>query len=200
MKSVDFYYSIGSRYSYLASTQIAELAKATSARVEWYPVNSVRLLAKRGTSPFDGKMVSGQYAWDYRELDAKRWADFYQVTYHEPRERVEFDADLLALAGTAAKQFDRVERYSYLLFAEMFHSSVTKTIDDWACIGCAESCGICAADFAAAMTDRQTAIDLDRTIDRALAVGVFGVPTFVTEGELFWGNDRLNLLRHHLCT
>lgn len=116
MKTVDFYYSIGSRYSYLASTQIAELEKAIGCQVEWHPVNSVRLLAKRGVSPFDGKMVSGQYAWDYRELDAKRWADFYQVTYHEPRGRVEFESDLLALACTAAKQFDRVKQYSYLLW------------------------------------------------------------------------------------
>lgn len=37
---VDFYYSIGSRYSYLASTQIAALEKETGCRVAWYPVNS----------------------------------------------------------------------------------------------------------------------------------------------------------------
>jgi len=36
---VDFYYSIGSRYSYLASTQIAKLERETGSRVRWHPVN-----------------------------------------------------------------------------------------------------------------------------------------------------------------
>jgi 2-hydroxychromene-2-carboxylate isomerase len=78
---IDFYYSIGSRYSYLASTQIDALEKATGYRVEWHPVNSVRLLAQRESSPFEGKPVSGQYEWTYRELDAKRWAKLYGVPY-----------------------------------------------------------------------------------------------------------------------
>ncbi|MBV1920349.1 MAG: DsbA family protein [Pseudomonadales bacterium] len=30
------------------------------------------------------------------------------------------------------------------------------------------------------------------------AIGLFGVPTFVVGDQLFWGNDRLELLRHHL--
>lgn len=60
---VDFYYSIGSRYSYLASTQIAALEKETGCRVAWYPVNSLRLIDQRGVSPFKGEPVSGQYEW-----------------------------------------------------------------------------------------------------------------------------------------
>jgi 2-hydroxychromene-2-carboxylate isomerase len=34
----------------------------------------------------------------------------------------------------------------------------------------------------------------DRVIDEAEALGVFGVPTMVLNGELFWGNDRIDLL------
>ena len=40
---------------------------------------------------------------------------------------------------------------------------------------------------------------LERNLDAALAAGAFGVPSFVVEdGELFWGQDRLLLLVHHL--
>jgi 2-hydroxychromene-2-carboxylate isomerase len=198
MKTVDFYYSIGSRYSYLASTQIEALTRDTSCHVEWHPINSMRLITKREVNPFDGKQVSGQYAWDYRELDANRWANFYGVPYHEPRKRVQFDAELLALACHAANKFGKVEAYSRLLFAEMFHSSLPTSIDDRTCTICAEKCGIAAADFQAVLTDRETTTKLDTTIDRALQIGIFGVPTFVVSGELFWGNDRLVLLRHHL--
>jgi 2-hydroxychromene-2-carboxylate isomerase len=109
-----------------------------------------------------------------------------------------FDSALLARACIAAKQFGKIEDYSHLLFAEMFHTQNVTTIDDRSCLHCAEMCGISLCDFQAVLTAPETARDLDRTIDLAFELGVFGVPTFITDGELFWGNDRLILLEHHL--
>jgi 2-hydroxychromene-2-carboxylate isomerase len=60
IKNIDFYYSIGSRYSYLASTQINALKEETGCHVEWHPINSVRLIAQRKNNPFvEGKPLSG---------------------------------------------------------------------------------------------------------------------------------------------
>lgn len=194
--SVDFYYSIGSRYSYLASTQIDALQKETGCEIEWHPINSVRLISQRDNSPFAGK-PDGQYEWSYRELDAQRWAKLYGVPYIEPRGRVKFDSDLLARACMAAKQFGKVAEYSHLLFAAMFRDSLT-VIDEDQCIDRAEICGICTADFRAVLRDIENVDKLNQTIDRAINMGVFGVPTFIVDGKLFWGNDRLILLRHYL--
>jgi 2-hydroxychromene-2-carboxylate isomerase len=36
-------------------------------------------------------------------------------------------------------------------------------------------------------------------MQQAQAVGVFGVPSFVVGGEVFWGNDRLDFLAEHLA-
>lgn len=66
MKTIDFYYSIGSRYSYLASTQIQTLEKEFNCQILWHPVNSMRMIGKGGKSPFEGEPVSGQYEWNYR--------------------------------------------------------------------------------------------------------------------------------------
>ena len=198
MKTIDFYYAIGSRYSYLASTQIDALKEETGCNIEWRPISSARLIARRGNSPFEGKPVSGQYEWTYRELDAKRWANFYGVPYLEPRGRVRFDAELLALASTAAKRLDKGEAYSRSLFAAMFQDSLSE-IDERECISRAEACGIAAIDFQAALRAQETVDQLNETIDNAFDAGVFGVPTFVVAGELFWGNDRMILLRHYLA-
>jgi 2-hydroxychromene-2-carboxylate isomerase len=194
--SIDFYYSIGSRYSYLASTQIDDLKTATGCNVEWHPVNSVRLISQREHNPFIGK-PSGQYDWNYRELDAQRWAKLYGVPYLEPRGRVQFDSELLARACLAAKHFGKVVEYSHLLFAAMFQDSITK-IDERECIDRAEICGISARDFQVALKAQETTNQLDKTIDNAIKSGVFGVPTFIVNGELFWGNDRLILLCNYL--
>jgi 2-hydroxychromene-2-carboxylate isomerase len=194
---VDFYFSIGSRYSYLASTQIAALERETGYQVKWHPVNSVRLIAQRKSSPFEGNPVSGQYEWTYRELDAKRWAKFYGVPYLEPRGRLQFDSELLALACTAAKCFGKVEEYSRLLFAAMFQDSLLE-INERECITRAEACGISTTDFQVALKAQETVDQLNTTINNAFHAGVFGVPTFIALGELFWGNDRIILLRHYL--
>jgi 2-hydroxychromene-2-carboxylate isomerase len=197
MKTVDFYYSIGSRYSYLAATQIDALQQATGCHVEWHPVNSIRLISQLERSPFEGKPTSTQYEWTYRELDAQRWANLYGIPYLEPRGRVDFDSELLAQACTAAKRLGKVEAYSRSLFAAMFQDSLAK-IDEQECIVRAEACGIDAVDFQVALRSPETLTQLDRTIDRAIRAGGFGVPTFIVDGEIFWGNDRLVLLRHYL--
>ena len=194
--TVDFYYSIGSCYSYLASTQIDALQRETGCHIEWHPINSVRLISQRENSPFEGK-PSGQYEWNYRELDAQRWAKLYGVQYIEPRGRVQFNSDLLARACVAANQFGKVAEYSHLLFAAMFQDSLTE-IDEAECIDRARICGIPGADFKVVIKALETVDKLNQTIDRAINMGVFGVPTFVVDGELFWGNDRLILLRHYL--
>ena len=196
--NIDFYYSIGSRYSYLAATQIEKLKQQTGCHVAWHPLNSVRLISGREASPFAGKPVSGQYEWAYRELDAKRWAKLYGVPFVEPRGRVDFDSELLARACTAAQQFGKVEEYSYLLFAAMFqgaHSQIARQ----ECSDYAQLCGIDALDFQVALMSPVTTNRLDETINRAHHAGVFGVPTFIAVDELFWGNDRLVLLSHLLA-
>ncbi|HYQ84303.1 MAG TPA: hypothetical protein VEP28_09920, partial [Rubrobacter sp.] len=85
-KTVRFYYSVGSRYSYLASTQMAKLERETGCEVVWRPLYSVDLYGLRGASPFEGEPVSGQYDWDYRRRDAERWADHYGVPPTRSRE------------------------------------------------------------------------------------------------------------------
>jgi 2-hydroxychromene-2-carboxylate isomerase len=195
--SIDFYYSIGSRYSYLAATQIDRLKQETGCHVEWHPINSVRLISQRESSPFEGKPISRQYEWNYRELDAKRWAKFYGVPYVEPRGRVQFDAELLARACVAAKRLGKVEEYSRLLFAAMFQSSLSK-IEEKECTMYAEECGISIGDFHDVLMSKDTTDLVNANINNAHQLGIFGVPTFIALDELFWGNDRLILLSHFL--
>ena len=56
---VDFYYGLGSRYSYLASTQLERIAAETGCRFAWHPVSSGALMRLRGGRPFRGEPVSG---------------------------------------------------------------------------------------------------------------------------------------------
>lgn len=194
---VELYYSIGSRYSYLAFTQLDRIERETGCRFELQPISSAALLARRGSDPFEGAPVSGQYDWAYRERDATRWAAYYDVPFVEPRGRVAFDSGLLARACHAALRLGRLREASTELFAAMFHGD-TLRLDADACTACALRAGLDEASFRAALDAPETAHALESTLERAERQGVFGVPTFVAGEESFWGNDRLVLLERLL--
>jgi 2-hydroxychromene-2-carboxylate isomerase len=196
-KTVRFYYAVGSRYSYLASTQMATLERQTGCEVVWRPLHSADLYALRGASPFEGRPVSGQYDWDYRRLDAERWADYYGVPYKEPRGAVDFDPRLLARACVAADTLGAVRPYSGSLFSAAFVESLPE-IGTEQCVERAETLGLPGGDFARELGSPGTERRLAETAEEARSAGAFGVPTFVVDDRTFWGNDRLVLLRHYI--
>lgn len=197
-RCIEFYYAIGSRYSYLASCRVEQLARELDADLEWLPLNSVRLLEERGYSPFEHvDVVRGQYSPDYRERDAARWAELYEVPFREPRGRLQLDSELLALAATAGKLLGKGKELSRALFAAVFHGEVAQ-VDVAECARRAVAVGLTRVAFERALRSEEVAAALDETMLRAHVAGVFGVPTFDVEGEQFWGNDRLPLLAHHL--
>ena len=193
---VDFFYGLGSRYSYLASTQIAPLEAETGCRVRWRPLYSADLFAARGLDPFKGQPVSGQYDWAYRRCDAERWGAYYGVPYREP-EGVRFDPRRLALASTAAASLGAVKPFSRRVFQALFVDG-TSPLDDAVCARLAREIGLDEDDFRAALGHPETAAGLAATVEEAAARGLFGVPSFLVGDEVYFGNDRLPLLRRAL--
>jgi 2-hydroxychromene-2-carboxylate isomerase len=118
-RSVQFFFGLGSRYSYLAATQIPKLAAETGVRFHWRPLHSRELIARAGPDPFRAEVERGQYAPAYRTRDAVRWAKHYGVAYVEPVwEGV--DWKVLALACIAADRLGAGEVFATALFARCF--------------------------------------------------------------------------------
>ena len=196
MPAVQFFFGVGSRYSYLAATQAQQLARETGARFVWRAVHSRELIVRAGSDPF-GASARGQYKTAYRTRDAKRWADYHGVDYCEPPWE-DVDWKLLALACVAADALGSGEAYATRLFAKCFGEGRPPQRDrDLADLGHPD---VAPRDrFIEALRSPATAHCHQRNLDDALAAGAFGVPTFVVDdGESFWGQDRLPLLRRHL--
>jgi 2-hydroxychromene-2-carboxylate isomerase len=64
--------------------------------------------------------------------------------------------------------------------------------------GVVSGVGLDAADLGERIAAGPIKEALRRSTDEALAQGVFGVPTFVLDGELFWGHDRMDQLAGRL--
>ena len=193
--TVDFYYGLGSRYSYLASTQLERIEAEAGCRFAWHPLKSGALMELRGGHPFHGEPASGQYEWPYRQDDAEAWAEYYGVPYREP---VDFlvDPEFLALASTAAKRLGAVVAYSRRLFEAIFVEG--RVIAEGDLIGFAADVGLDAAAFRTHLDDPATSDMHQAALQEAHCRGAFGVPTFFVGKRLFWGNDRLILVEHFI--
>jgi 2-hydroxychromene-2-carboxylate isomerase len=195
-RAIEFFYGIGSRYSYLASTQMEQLERDTGAAVRWRPLYSRVLMERRGLDPFKGTPASGQYETAYRTRDVARWADYYGIPFRDP-DWDALDWQRFALAAVAADRLGGVAPFTRNLYDAVFGAGMApKTDAKLARI--ADQSGLDGREFLRLIDDAETQERHDRTIADALAAGVFGVPSFAVDGELFWGNDRLVLLRHHL--
>src|SRR5215510_1111393 len=196
MRSVDFYFGLGSRYSYLAFTQLDRIERVQGCRFVLQPLSSVELLEMRGQSPFQHPLVSGQYDWRYRQADAEAWAAYYGVPYIEPKAFPD-DHRLLAKACWAAHAQCRMRAYCRAVFQAVFvdHEDIGRTL----CVQRARALGLDGDAFETALADNAVDQRLTLITQRAVQRGVFGVPAFLVDDRMFWGNDRLVLLEHYLA-
>lgn len=196
-KRVDFFYGIGSRYSFLASTRMDQLEKDTGCTVVWRPLYSSTLMLRRGMHPFrQGTLPSGQYDWTYRRYDAECWAAYYRMPYIEPSDGVK-EFERYGLACVAADRLGACADFSKAMFHAVF-AEARDDLEDDAIREIAEKTGLDGGRLVGMIDEDETAALHDKNIEDALAAGAFGVPTFVCDGRMFWGNDRLLLLQDFL--
>ncbi len=188
MRPLEFWFDYASTYSYVAAMRIEDAARSAGVRVAWRPfllgpIFSEQLGIK--DSPFNVFPVRGRYMW----RDLERLCQKYGLPWRRPSAFPR--ASLLAarvgcVAGDAP-------------WAPAFHRSVFRA-------NFAED-----RDVAAAAVLRELLValgqDADALLDRAVTpeakqalrdrgaeaarLGIFGAPDFVVDGELFFGQDRL---------
>ena len=191
MTVVDFYLGLGSRYSYLAASQLDRLEARYGCRFAWKPIASGALIDRRGDNPFRREGGVGQYDPAYREYDAQAWAAHYGIPFREPA-AFEVEASVPALACLAAERQGALVACCRALFTMIFVEG--GTIDAAAIDTLPARLGLDAAAFRRDLDLPETQARHEALIDEAYARGAFGVPTFFLDGRMFWGNDRLPLL------
>lgn len=196
-RTVEFLFSPGSRYCYLAGSQLPRIAARAGCRVEWKPVRGAEIRRLRGPDPFQGAPVSGQYDWPYRQRDAEMWAAYYGIPFREPPTH-DFDFDLLSRAAAAGARLGAAEACGWAIAAAVYGSE-RWPLDRAACLAVAVELDLDARAFERALDEPATQELLERNERDAHARGAFGVPTLFCDGVSYWGNDRLVLLEHALA-
>lgn len=184
---IEFWFEFGSNYSYLSALRIEAAARAAGVPLAWRPFLLGPVFRELGweSSPFLAQREKGEYVWrDMARRAAKYGLPFRRPTVFPRRALLPMRVALLAAAEPWMGEYCR--RVMHLAWAE------DREIDDPSAV-LAALAGLAPDPQAlvaqAGGEDAKAALRAQTTQARRL--GLFGAPSFIVDGELFWGDDRL---------
>lgn len=187
MINIDFWFSIGSTYTYLTVTRLEHIEWAHGVRFRWRPFSVRAVMNEIGNIPFVGKPAKMNYMWRDIERRAARYEIPISLPVSYPLEHFDL-ANRIAVVG---RQEGWCQEYVSAAYKAWFQlgkpaGSEANLTDSLAAAGQSIDRVVKTAESPAAQEAYENA-----TAD-ALGLGIFGSPTFVVNGtELFWGDDRL---------
>jgi 2-hydroxychromene-2-carboxylate isomerase len=186
--TLDFWFDFASTYSYLAAARIRRLAEAASVQVHFRPFLLGPIFKAQGwdTSPFNLYEAKGRYMWrDMARLAAEQSLPFRRPDPFPQNSLLPARVALVGLTQGWGEDFT----------VAVFHAQFVEDgrIDEPRTL--AEILTHLNVDGATALEAAQSdeiKSRLRSQVEEATQLGVFGAPSFTTsDGELFWGNDRL---------
>ncbi|MGN6261080.1 MAG: 2-hydroxychromene-2-carboxylate isomerase [Ralstonia sp.] len=190
MKQVEFFFDVGSPYSYLAYHQLPKIAQAKGAEIVWRPMLLGGVFQATGNSSPATIPPKGRYS----NVDLERWAKHFGVPIQQ---NPHFPINTLQLMrGAVGMQLrSDAEFHGYLaaIFSAMFeHPRNLGDLQELAAV--LEAADISPALMLELVQDDRIKQTLRKTTEEAVARGVFGAPTFFVGDEMFWGQDRLHFV------
>ncbi len=188
-KRVDFWFDYTCPYAYIASTQVTALAARMGAELTWQPMLLGGVFKASGT-PQNLSEVLILPKLAHNEKDFVRWAELFGVPLQKPHAHPMRSVE--ALRATLATGIDPrvVAGFFRAYWVEGRPPSDEATIRD-----VVQAAGHDAGAVMAKLATAEVKDDLRARTDRAIALGVFGAPAFVVDGEaLYWGQDRMHFV------
>lgn len=196
MKTIQYYFSPKSPWTYLGHERLLELARQHDAVVEPRPMELAKIFPLSGGLPLDKRPPQRQA---YRLTELRRWSQHLKLPLTvQPRFFPVDETDAARMIAAVAKAGDNKGALKLAgavlraVWAEERNIADAATL-----IQIASDCGL---DGAALHAGREAGADLyDQFTKEAIELQVFGAPWYVYRGESFWGQDRLEFLDRALA-
>jgi 2-hydroxychromene-2-carboxylate isomerase len=189
-RDLRLYIDYKSPYAYLAKDPAYELEREFGIQFKWMPyiLNIPEFLGSvEGRNPHQWRRVRYSY------MDARRLANRRGLTVRGPRKI--FDSSMVAIAMLFAQHHGCFRLYNDLAFQRFWKRELD--IEDAAAVrSVLQESGAPADRFIDFEEEGRS--ELRRICREAEEDGIFGVPSFVVDGEIFWGGDRLWMVREKL--
>jgi 2-hydroxychromene-2-carboxylate isomerase len=196
-RQIDYYFSIQSPWAYIGHALFEDLAASQGLKVNYKPVMLVDLFSETGGLPLAKRHPARQR---YRLMEMQRWRDKRGLNFQIRPQHWPFNARLAdgtviaaMLAGLNPEPFLR------RAFAGVWEGELNLG-DPETVAALANDAGLPGADLVKRSASGEVEAVYDQNRQDAIAVDVFGSPAWVLDGEVFWGQDRIELLADALTS
>ncbi|MDC3085703.1 DsbA family protein [Candidatus Pelagibacter sp.] len=187
MKNIDFYFSIGSTYTYLSVTRILDVEKKNQVKFNWKPFSVRMIMKEMNNIPFPkDKINKVNYMW--RDIERRAEGNKFFAKTPVPYPLSEFDlANQIAILGL--KMGWGVE-YVRLTYKKWFQEGKEPVVEPSISEVCKEL-GLNKDEIITESKTKEIKDEYFSNTDAARENKVFGSPSFIVDNELFWGDDRM---------
>ncbi len=199
---LDCYYSLSSPWAYFAGPKLQDIVRRHRLALVLKPYDFQAVVPKTGGVPIRTRPEPRRR---YHDLELARWSDHLGMPMviqpkHYPRHAAA-DPNWNKYAGwmviAAQRQGLDASVLSHALLRALW-AEERDTAQPDVRIAIADENGYDGAALHALEGDPATLAQYQAYTDEAERLGVFGAPTFVLQGELFWGQDRLDFVERAL--
>ena len=187
MKKIEFWFSIGSTYTYLSTQRLEKLERLNNVEFEWIPFSVRARMIEMENVPFMAEKK--RHKIDYMWRDVQRRANFYgfDAKVPAPYPLKEFDlANKLAILG---EKEGWIKEYTKITYRKWFldhqepgsEPNLNNTFKEM---------GLDKENILRIAQNDEIDEKYLKNTEVAKNKGIFGSPTFVVDNEVFWGDDR----------
>src|SRR6516225_10054669 len=190
-RTIEYYFSMHSPWAYIGHVPFLELVSRFSLNVTYKPISLPKVFAETGGLPVTKRHPA---RLRYRMIELQRWREKRRLNLKLRPKFFPFDAELadrFVIAMAARHGSD-----SFLLRAfEALWQEEQDLADAKTLITIADATGLPGEKLLADARSSEAKSMYDKNVADAIAADVIGSPTYVLDGEVFWGQDRMIFLR-----
>lgn len=196
-RRIDYFFSLASPWSFLGHDRLMAIAARNAADVAFHPVALGAVFAETGGLPLAKRAPPRQRL---RLVELQRWRLKLGLDFHIQPQHWPFDASLADRVVIAAlADGHSVEALLPRLFSGVWQKQENLG-DPTVLAGLADAVGLPGAALVARADAPEVVAAYANNHALALEADVFGAPSYVLDGEVFWGQDRLELLEDALTS
>ena len=187
MRKIEFWYSIGSTYTYLSTQRLADVEKQNNFIFEWIPFSVRARMVEMENVPFMAEKK--RHKIDYMWRDIERRAGFYGFKAKVPAPYPLKQFDLANKVAILGKKDGWIKDYTVLTYKKWFldheepgsEPNLSTTLKE---------IGLNVEETIKLAQTEEIEQNYLKNTEMAKNKGIFGSPSFVIDNEIFWGDDR----------
>ena len=194
MKQIEFYFDLGSPYSYVGVQRIQQIAQQYQAEIVWKPMLLGGIFKATGNNSPMAVPAKARYSM----IDLGRWSKLWNIPVQmNPYFPINTLNLMRIITAVQVYQPENFQKILHGLFDAMFGNPRNlNDINELANV--VQGLGLEITQVQAWLADEQVKAQLKQVTEEAVERGVFGAPTWFVDDEIFWGIDHLHFLEMQL--